>query len=46
MLTYHTPIDAPDLRALGIPAPWSFGLADRVRFAKSTPWATSTTPPT
>jgi acyl-CoA thioester hydrolase len=34
MLTYHTPIDAPDLRALGIPEPWSFGLADRVRFAE------------
>jgi acyl-CoA thioester hydrolase len=34
MLTYHAPIDAPGLRALGIPAPWAFGLADRVRFAE------------
>jgi acyl-CoA thioester hydrolase len=34
MLTYHTPIDADGLRALGIPAPWTFGLADRVRFAE------------
>jgi acyl-CoA thioester hydrolase len=34
MLTYHAPIDATGLRALGIPAPWGFGLADRVRFAE------------
>jgi acyl-CoA thioester hydrolase len=34
MLTYHAPIDAPGLRALGIPEPWAFGLADRVRFAE------------
>ena len=34
MLHYHTPIDAPGLRALGIPEPWGFGLADRVRFAE------------
>ncbi len=33
-LPYHTPLDAPALRALGIPAPWSFGLADRVRFSE------------
>ncbi|GAA5068995.1 acyl-CoA thioesterase [Roseibacterium beibuensis] len=34
MLRYHTPLDAPTLRALGIPAPWSFGMADRVRFGE------------
>jgi acyl-CoA thioester hydrolase len=34
MLRYHTPLDAPHLRALGIPEPWAFGLADRVRFAE------------
>ncbi|KPQ13680.1 MAG: acyl-CoA thioester hydrolase [Rhodobacteraceae bacterium HLUCCO18] len=34
MLRYHTPIDDDGLRALGIPAPWRFGLADRVRFAE------------
>ncbi len=34
MLDYHTPIGASDLRALGIPEPWTFGLADRVRFAE------------
>jgi acyl-CoA thioester hydrolase len=33
-LIYHTPLDAPALRSLGIPAPWSFGLADRVRFGE------------
>jgi acyl-CoA thioester hydrolase len=34
MLAYHTPILTEDLRALGIPAPWTFGLADRVRFGE------------
>jgi len=34
MLHYHTPLDAPALRALGIPAPWTFGMADRVRFGE------------
>jgi acyl-CoA thioester hydrolase len=34
MLTYHTPLDAPALRALGIPEPWTYGLADRVRFGE------------
>lgn len=33
-LTYHTPLPADALRDLGIPAPWSFGLADRVRFGE------------
>jgi acyl-CoA thioester hydrolase len=34
MLRYHTPLDAADLRRLGIPEPWAFGLADRVRFGE------------
>ncbi|MEX3015534.1 acyl-CoA thioesterase [Gymnodinialimonas hymeniacidonis] len=33
-LTYHTPLGADTLRALGIPKPWTFGLADRVRFGE------------
>ena len=33
-LRYHTPLDGPALRALGIPAPWGYGLADRVRFGE------------
>jgi acyl-CoA thioester hydrolase len=33
-LRYHTPLDTTALRALGIPAPWTFGLADRVRFGE------------
>lgn len=33
-LLYHTPLPAEALRALGIPAPWTFGLADRVRFGE------------
>lgn len=33
-LTYHTPFDATALRSHDIPAPWSFGLADRVRFGE------------
>ena len=33
-LRYHTPLDARALRALGIPEPWGFGLADRVRFGE------------
>jgi acyl-CoA thioester hydrolase len=33
-LPYHTPLDGPALRALGIPEPWTFGLADRVRFGE------------
>jgi acyl-CoA thioester hydrolase len=31
-LPFLTPIFSDDLRAAGIPAPWGFGLADRVRF--------------
>lgn len=34
MLSYHTPLLAPTLRALGIPEPWNFGMADRVRFGE------------
>lgn len=33
-LPYLTPILGPDLAALGIPAPWGFGIADRVRFGE------------
>lgn len=33
-LPYHQTLDAPALRALGIPEPWGFGLADRVRFSE------------
>lgn len=33
-LPYHTPLGTDRLRALDIPAPWTFGLADRVRFAE------------
>jgi acyl-CoA thioester hydrolase len=33
-IRYHTPLDATALRALGIPAPWGYGLADRVRFGE------------
>lgn len=33
-LTYHSPLPADALRVLGIPAPWTFGLADRVRFGE------------
>ena len=32
MTPYLTPLDAPALRALNIPEPWGFGIADRVRF--------------
>lgn len=31
---YHTPLGPDTLRAQGIPAPWNFGLADRVRFGE------------
>ncbi|WP_224814668.1 thioesterase family protein [Hasllibacter sp. MH4015] len=33
-LPYHTPLGPDRLRALGIPAPWTYGLADRVRFGE------------
>lgn len=33
-LPYHTPLGPDTLRAQGIPAPWTFGLADRVRFGE------------
>ncbi len=29
---FLTPLLAPDLRGVGIPAPWAWGMADRVRF--------------
>ncbi|MEM7720961.1 MAG: acyl-CoA thioesterase [Pseudomonadota bacterium] len=34
MLAYHTPLNATELRRLGILEPWTFGLADRVRFGE------------
>ncbi len=34
LLPYHTPLFDYDLRKLGIPEPWGFGLADRVRFGE------------
>ena len=33
-LPYHTPLGPDSLRGLGIPEPWRFGLADRVRFGE------------
>ncbi len=33
-LAYHTPLDADALRGFGIPAPWRYGAADRVRFGE------------
>ncbi|MDB2369202.1 acyl-CoA thioesterase [Octadecabacter sp.] len=34
MIPYLTPLDVAQLRGAGIPAPWTFGVADRVRFAE------------
>ena len=31
---FLTPLHAEDLRAAGIPEPWSFGMADKVRFGE------------
>ncbi|SDW36735.1 acyl-CoA thioesterase [Litoreibacter albidus] len=36
-IPYHTALDAGTLRALGIPEPWGFGVADRTRFAELDP---------
>ena len=33
-LPYLTPLTEPDLRRNGIPEPWTFGMADRVRFGE------------
>ncbi|MEL7299672.1 MAG: thioesterase family protein [Pseudomonadota bacterium] len=33
-LHFQTPLDEDTLRALSIPAPWGFGIADRVRFGE------------
>lgn len=33
-IPFLTPLHADDLRAAGIPAPWSFGMADKVRFGE------------
>lgn len=34
MTAFLTPLDASALREAGIPAPWSYGMADRVRFGE------------
>ena len=34
MTPFLTPLDASALRDAGIPEPWSFGMADRVRFGE------------
>ena len=36
-LPYHTPLEIGTLRALGIPEPWSFGVADKTRFGELDP---------
>ncbi|SFR50351.1 acyl-CoA thioesterase [Litoreibacter janthinus] len=36
-IPYHTPLDADALRALGIPEPWNFGVADCTRFGELDP---------
>lgn len=33
-IPYHTPLETAALRKLGIPEPWSFGVADRTRFGE------------
>lgn len=33
-MKYLTPLHEPELRQLGIPEPWTFGLADRTRFGE------------
>ncbi len=33
-MQYHTAFDTSALRAMDIPAPWTYGLADRVRFGE------------
>ncbi len=33
-MLYHTPLPIDDLRSFGIPSPWSYGTADRVRFGE------------
>ena len=34
---YHTQLNSNALRALGIPEPWGFGIADRTRFSELDP---------
>jgi len=34
MTAFLTPLGVDDLRAAGVPEPWSFGMADRVRFGE------------
>ena len=33
-MTFLTALDAPALRTLGVPEPWSYGRADKVRFGE------------
>lgn len=33
-LPFLTPLTVPQLRAAGVPEPWQFGMADRVRFGE------------
>lgn len=33
-MKYHTPLSTDELRTLGIPEPWTYGLADRTRFGE------------
>ena len=33
-MNYLTPLSPDEIRKFGIPAPWSFGIADRVRFGE------------
>ena len=34
MTPYLTPLGPDDLRAEGVPAPWTYGVKDRVRFGE------------
>lgn len=34
MTTFLTPLGAAELRGAGIPAPWAYGMADKVRFGE------------
>jgi len=34
MIPFLTPLDVAQLRASHIPEPWSYGIADRVRFGE------------
>ncbi len=36
-IPYHTPLPVSTLRDLGIPEPWTYGVADRTRFSELDP---------